>query len=44
MAKVVKLGEPAPDVPVLDQEGREVRLSSFWRDRPAVLAFLRHFG
>lgn len=24
--------------------GRRVRLSGFWRDRPAVLVFLRHFG
>lgn len=24
--------------------GREVRLGELWRDRPAVLIFLRHFG
>lgn len=24
--------------------GRRVRLAEFWRDRPAVLVFLRHFG
>jgi hypothetical protein len=40
----VEVGDHAPEVTVLDGEGREVRLSSFWRDRPAVLAFLRHFG
>jgi peroxiredoxin len=40
----VQVGEPAPDVTVLDDGGREVPLSSFWRVRPAVLAFLRHFG
>jgi len=24
--------------------GRRIRLAEFWRDRPAVLVFLRHFG
>ena len=37
-------GDPAPDVPLLDAHGAEVRLSSFWRDQPVVAAFLRYFG
>lgn len=37
-------GEAAPDPLVLDVHGNRVALSSYWRDRPAVLAFLRHFG
>ena len=37
-------GEPAPGVGVLDVDGREIPLSSFWHERPAILAFLRHFG
>ena len=37
-------GEVAPDPAVLDIRGNTVPLSSHWRDRPAVLAFLRHFG
>jgi len=44
MTKRVQVGDPAPDPVVVDQSDREVPLSSHWRDRPAVLAFLRHFG
>lgn len=40
----IDVGERAPDVTVLDANDREVELSSYWRDRPAILAFLRHFG
>ncbi len=40
----MRVGEPAPDVTVIDPQDREVALSSFWEERPAVLAFLRHFG
>lgn len=40
----VDVGDLAPDVGVLDGEGREVRLATLWADRPAVLAFLRHYG
>jgi hypothetical protein len=29
---------------VEDLDGREVRLRELWRDRPAVLVFLRHYG
>jgi hypothetical protein len=29
---------------VLDGEGRAVPLAGFWDARPAVLAFVRHFG
>jgi hypothetical protein len=41
---IVKVGGKAPDLDVLDTKGREIPLSSFWADRPAVLALLRHFG
>ncbi len=27
-----------------DTEGREIRLGSLWREGPAVLVFLRHYG
>jgi len=27
-----------------DWQGRAVVLGSLWRDRPVVLAFIRHFG
>jgi len=29
---------------VQDGEGRAVTLAGFWEERPAVLAFVRHFG
>jgi hypothetical protein len=41
---MVEVGDHAPDPVVLDTRGVEVRLSTTWADRPAVLAFLRHFG
>ncbi|HOM17421.1 MAG TPA: peroxiredoxin-like family protein [Thermoguttaceae bacterium] len=38
------VGQQAPDVLVRDTEGQEVRLSTLWKDHPAVLFFLRHLG
>jgi len=32
------------DIIVKDTEGRDVRLGDFWRDRPAALIFVRHYG
>jgi hypothetical protein len=32
------------DSVVKDTEGRDVRLGDLWRDKPAVLVFVRHFG
>jgi hypothetical protein len=32
------------DIKLPDDEGRPVRLGDLWRDRPAVLVFLRHYG
>jgi hypothetical protein len=29
---------------VLDEGGQTVELGTFWRDRTAVLVFIRHFG
>jgi hypothetical protein len=31
-------------IAVRDLEDREVRLGELWRDQPAVLVFLRHYG
>jgi hypothetical protein len=36
-------GRLAP-LEVLDPRGRSVRLDGLWRDRTAVVAFVRHFG
>jgi hypothetical protein len=32
------------DVVVKDTEGRDLRLGDVWRDKPAVLVFVRHYG
>ena len=40
----LEVGEPAPDMAVLGEGDREVRLSELWREGPTVLVFLRHFG
>ena len=32
------------DVVLKDHDGKDVRLGDLWRERPAVLAFLRHYG
>ena len=29
---------------VLDDAGTRIELGTLWRDKPTVLAFLRHFG
>lgn len=37
-------GDAAPDIILPDQDGRERALADFWRERPTLLVFLRHFG
>lgn len=32
------------DITVHDVDERPIRLGDTWRDRPAVLVWLRHFG
>jgi hypothetical protein len=32
------------DVMVKDAEGGDLRLGDVWRDKPAVLVFVRHYG
>jgi hypothetical protein len=44
MRRQFAVGDAAPDPMVLDHSGSKIPLSGFWRDRPAILAFLRHFG
>ena len=40
----LKFNDPAPDVKLLDEDGKSIQLSSLWRDKVLVLAFTRHFG
>jgi hypothetical protein len=32
------------DIVLPDQDGNEVRLGDLWKDRPAVLVWLRQYG
>jgi peroxiredoxin len=34
----------APDLELLDTQGKPVQLSTLWAERPLLLAFTRHFG
>jgi len=38
------VGDPAPDLVLLDGDEREVSLSSLWKRAPLVVIHLRHFG
>lgn len=41
---VPQVGDPAPNVALFDTNGHPVYLADSWREKPLVLAFLRHFG
>ncbi len=38
------LPDDFPTATVLGLDGEAVRVDGFWREGPAVLIFLRHFG
>ncbi len=40
----IRPGVQAPDVTLQDEDGKDATLSSFWRQRPSALVFVRHFG
>lgn len=40
----LQVGDTAPDFELTDSTGRNVQLSSFWRNGPALLLFWRHYG
>lgn len=40
----LKFNDPAPDVELLDTEGKRVTLASLWQEKILILAFTRHFG
>ena len=46
MSKLAQLNfnDPAPNLELLDTEGKPVHLSSLWKKQVLVLAFTRHFG
>lgn len=40
----LQVGDPAPDIQLLDESGQHVELKQFWQSGPALLIFLRHYG
>ena len=40
----LKFNDPAPNLELLNVEGKPVNLSSLWRKKSVILAFARHFG
>ena len=40
----LKFNAPAPDAELLDTQGKQIRLSSLWKQNVLLLAFTRHFG
>ena len=43
-ARMLTRADDLGKMTVLDEQKRSVELATFWRDRTAVLVFLRHFG
>ena len=39
-----KVPDSLPEIEVLDNQGQSHKLAELWRDRPAVIHFVRHFG
>ncbi|MGQ0604683.1 MAG: hypothetical protein ACT4QE_23635 [Anaerolineales bacterium] len=44
MTQRLKVGDPAPEVTVLDRQGNPLAVSDLWQAGPVLLSFLRHFG
>jgi len=42
--RLLNFGSPAPDLSLVDTDGKPHKLSSLWKKQPLVLAFTRHFG
>lgn len=40
----LKFNDPAPDLAMLDADGKTLQLSTLWKNQTLVLAFTRHFG
>lgn len=41
---MIPVNENAIDLEILLSDGTKSRLSDFWKKRPLILVFLRHFG
>jgi len=40
----LNFSQPAPDLTLMDTQGKPVKISSLWKKHPLLLAFTRHFG
>jgi len=40
----LQVGDTALDFDLLDSSGKNVKLSSFWNGKPALILFWRHYG
>ena len=40
----LKFNDPAPDLELLRSNGETISLSSLWKEKTILLAFIRHFG
>lgn len=38
------VGQPAPDVTLQGEDGRDIKLSDIWAQGPVAFVFIRHFG
>ena len=45
---LLSVGSPVPDelanAVILDEQGKDVAVSTFWKDQPVLIVFIRHFG
>ena len=43
-AAMLSRADDLASMTVLDEQGEKVPLGTLWREKPAVLVFVRHFG
>jgi hypothetical protein len=44
VAHRLQVGEPAPDIDVINAHGERLKTSALWTRKRTILSFLRHFG
>jgi hypothetical protein len=43
-SRMLRRADDLAKMTVLDEHGQTIQLDTLWRDKPAVLVFIRHFG
>jgi hypothetical protein len=41
---MAKIPDGFPEIEILDNQGQPHKMAELWRDRAAVIHFVRHFG